>query len=58
MGEVRIPLYVTIVATLINTIFNYLLIYGHFGFPALGVRGAAYATVIARTVEFVIFAVV
>ena len=58
MGQVRIPLYVTVVATLINTTFNYLLIYGHFGFPALGVRGAAYATVIARMVEFVIFVVV
>ncbi len=58
MGKVRIPLMVTIVATLTNTMFNYLLIYGNFGFPALGVRGAAYATVIARTVEFVIFAVI
>ncbi len=56
MGKVRIPLMVTIVATLTNTTFNYLLIYGNFGFPALGVRGAAYATVIARTVEFIIFA--
>ena len=58
MGKVRIPLMVTIVATLTNTVFNYLLIYGNFGFPALGVRGAAYATVIARTVEFIIFAVI
>ena len=58
MGKVRIPLLVTIVATLTNTVFNYLLIYGNFGFPALGVRGAAYATVIARTVEFIIFAVI
>ena len=58
MGKVRIPLMVTIVATLTNTVFNYLLIYGNFGFLALGVRGAAYATVIARTVEFIIFAVI
>lgn len=58
MGKVRIPLMVTIVATLTNTVFNYLLIYGNFGFPALGVRGAAYATVIARTVEFIIFTVI
>ncbi len=58
MGKVRIPLLVTIVATLTNTVFNYLLIYGNFGFPALGVRGAAYATVIARTVEFIIFTVI
>ena len=55
MGRVKAPLVVTIVATLTNTVFNYILIYGHFGFPALGVRGAAFATVIARCVEFVIF---
>ena len=56
MGKVKIPLVVTIIATLTNTVFNYLLIYGHFGFPALGVAGAAYATVISRTLEFLIFA--
>ena len=56
MGRVKTPLVVTVIATLTNTVFNYLLIYGNFGMPALGVRGAAYATVIARTVEFVIFA--
>ena len=56
MGKVKTPLAVTVVATLTNTVFNYLLIYGNFGMPALGVRGAAYATVIARTLEFAIFA--
>lgn len=55
MGRVKAPLIVTIIATLTNTTFNYLLIYGNFGFPALGVRGAAFATVIARTLEFAIF---
>ncbi len=58
IGEVKIPLLVTIAATLTNTLFNWLLIYGNLGFPALGVEGAAIATVIARTLEFVIFAVV
>ncbi len=56
MGKVKTPLVVTVIATLTNTVFNYLLIYGKFGFPALGVRGAAYATVIARTLEFIVFA--
>ena len=55
MGKVKTPLIVTVIATLTNTVFNYFLIYGNFGFRALGVRGAAYATVIARTLEFVIF---
>ena len=58
MGKVKTPLVVTVVATLTNTLFNWLLIYGNLGFPRLGVRGAALATVIARIVEFAIFAAV
>ena len=58
MGEVKIPLVVTIIATLTNTACNYLLIYGNLGFPRLGVEGAAIATVIARTLELVIFIIV
>lgn len=55
MGRVKIPLVVTIIATLTNTLFNWLLIYGNLGFPKLGVQGAATATVIARLLEAVIF---
>lgn len=55
MGKVKVPLLVTIAATLTNTLFNFLLIYGNLGFPKMGVRGAATATVIARMVEFIIF---
>ena len=58
MGQVRIPLYVTVAATLTNTVLNWLLIYGHFGFPKMGVRGAALASVIARILEFVIFMII
>lgn len=58
MGKVRTPLVVTVIATLTNTLFNWLLIYGNLGFPRLGVRGAALATVIARMLEFVLFVVV
>ena len=58
IGEVKIPLIVTIAATFTNTLFNWLLIYGNLGLPALGVEGAAIATVIARTLEFVIFAII
>ena len=58
MGKVRIPLYVTIAATLTNTTLNWLLIYGNLGFPKMGVEGAALATVIARILEFVIFIVI
>lgn len=58
MGRVKAPLIVTIIATLTNTLFNYLLIYGNLGFPMLGVRGAALATVIARTLEVAIFIII
>ena len=55
LGQVKAPLIVTVAATLVNTLFNFLLIYGNLGFPRLEVRGAAIATVIARTLEFTIF---
>ena len=55
LGKVKTPLAVTVAATLTNTLFNWLLIYGNLGFPRLGVQGAALATVIARIVEFVLF---
>ena len=41
--EVRVPLLISVIATLVNTSFNFLLIYGHFGFPRLEVQGAAIA---------------
>ena len=55
LGQVKTPLLVTIGSTLVNTLFNFLLIYGNLGFPRLEVRGAAIATVIARVLECVIF---
>ncbi|MDQ0229620.1 MATE family efflux transporter [Metabacillus malikii] len=51
MGEVKRPLYVAIIAILMNTGLNYLLIFGHLGFAELGVTGAAIATVISRIVQ-------
>lgn len=52
--KTRIPMFVAIFGVLLNTFLNYLLIFGHWGFPSLGVRGAAYATVIARVLETVL----
>jgi len=55
IGEVKVPLVISVVATLVNTFFNWILIYGNLGAPRLEVRGAAIATVIARCVEAIIF---
>ena len=57
-GEVRTPLVISVIATCINTFFNWVLIYGHFGAPALGVRGAALATVTARSIELLLYIIV
>lgn len=46
----RYPMYTTIVANILNIVFNYLLIFGKFGFPELGIVGAAYGTLISRIV--------
>lgn len=55
IGKVKIPLVVSVIATLINTFFNWVLIYGNLGAPRLEVEGAAYATIIARTAEMIMF---
>lgn len=54
-GLVKISMYVVMISVLVNVILNYLLIYGNFGFPALGVYGAGMATFISRVVEMSIF---
>ena len=53
-GETVLPMKAGIVAVFVNLVFNYILIFGKFGAPALGVVGAAIATVIARFVEMTI----
>ncbi|MDO5346230.1 MAG: MATE family efflux transporter [Lachnospiraceae bacterium] len=50
-GETLLPMKAGVTAVLVNLLFNYLLIYGKFGFPALGVVGAGLATVLSRYVE-------
>ena len=50
-GEAVVPMVAGIVAVLVNLVLNYVLIFGHFGAPKLGVEGAALATVISRYAE-------
>ncbi len=55
-GQTVVPMAAGISAVFVNLIFNYILIFGHFGAPALGVEGAAIATVLSRYVELAIIA--
>ena len=50
-GETVVPMRAGVIAVAVNLLFNYLLIYGKFGFPRLGIAGAAMATVLSRYVE-------
>ena len=52
VGTVKISFYISVVSLIINTCINYTLIFGHFGFPEMGIRGAAIGTLTARIVEF------
>jgi len=56
-GKPRIPLFISVAATIINTIGNYLLKYGNFGAPRLEASGAAIATITARLAETAAFLV-
>ena len=53
-GETIVPMRAGVTAVFVNLTFNYLLIYGKFGLPKLGVYGAAVATDISRVVEALI----
>jgi putative MATE family efflux protein len=50
-GETVVPMKAGVTAVFVNLFFNYVFIYGKLGMPALGVRGAALATVLSRYVE-------
>jgi len=49
-GNTKLTMRTNMAANLVNIVFDYLLIGGHWGFPALGIRGAAIATVIGTAV--------
>ncbi len=52
IGDTRTPMIYNTIANVVNLIFNYIMIYGHFGVPKMGVAGASLATVIGQTVAF------
>lgn len=54
LSQTKYPMYVTIVANVVNIVLNYLLIYGSFGFPKMGIVGAAVGTLVSRVVMVVL----
>lgn len=54
IGQAKLPMFVSFIALGTNTILNYGLILGNFGLPRLGVKGAAIATLIARSIEIIL----
>jgi len=51
-------MWISMIATLINIVFDYLLIFGNGGFPEMGIKGAAIATVLSACVSFMIYLVI
>lgn len=58
VDRVKAPMIVTAIVNLINIVGNYVLIFGHFGCPAMGVAGAAWATAGSRAIGFVLLAAI
>lgn len=57
-GDTKTSLYIKLVSAVINASLNYVLIFGHFGFEALGIEGAAIATIIAYAFNIVAYIIV
>lgn len=51
IGKAKMPMYASVSSVILNTVLNYLLIYGKCNFPKLGLEGAALATTLARVIE-------
>lgn len=54
IGVVQVGYLISASSLVINIVLNYCLIYGNFGFPELGIQGAAVATLVSRVVELLI----
>jgi putative MATE family efflux protein len=54
VGTVNISFYISVISLFVNVGINYVLIFGRFGFPEMGIKGAAIGTLIARILELLI----
>ncbi|MED4779601.1 MATE family efflux transporter [Brevibacillus choshinensis] len=54
IGVVKKILYISIGALFLNTLLNYILINGHFGFPSMGIEGAAIATLLSKILSMLL----
>ena len=55
LAETKQAMVITLIANVVNIIFNYVLIFGKFGFPSLGLEGAGYSTLISRAITPILF---
>ncbi len=54
----KYPLYVSVLSMLCNIVFNYLFIFGKFGCPQMGLKGAAWGTLLSRMVEAIVLGII
>lgn len=55
MSKTKVTMVISSITVLLNCLFNYLLIFGSFGFPELGIVGAAYGTLISRAIGSILY---
>ncbi len=54
LNKAKLPLIASVIVFFVNTVLNYILIFGHLGFSPMGVKGAAVATTVSRFLEMII----
>jgi multidrug resistance protein, MATE family len=57
IGRTKVVMYATVTALIVNVLLDYVLIFGHFGFEPMGIRGAAIATVMGNGVATLYFVI-
>ena len=57
MSMTKYPMYATLLANIVNVVLNYILIFGKFGFPEMGIVGAAYGTLASRVIMILYLAI-